>query len=185
MACCTRWGCAFNQSNAQIIKLSVLNGLIACSAKSSQRSSSNNEKCKLKRRSISTSHWCCKVSGTIINTRCTFSAKSWFCKIIPASMVLPNPTSSAKSTRGLIRFPTSCAIWSWWGIKPARLPRKPRKGDWNWACWCWRVWYRNAKCSLRSICAEKRRSFAWLKEIIGESSFSLTIMSSPCAFLTK
>ena len=45
--------------------------------------------------------------------------------------------------------------------------------------------FSQAKCSLRSICDEKRRSFAWLKEIIGESSFSLTIISSPCAFLTK
>ena len=102
--CFARLGCAISQSNAQIINASLSNGfrsaVSSVASKSIARSSSNSEKCRLNRRNISTSHWCCKFSGTIISTRSVLPDKSCCCKIIPASIVLPSPTSSASNTRG-------------------------------------------------------------------------------------
>ncbi|MNL70842.1 hypothetical protein D3C87_1959000 [compost metagenome] len=57
------------KSRLQITNCSVSNGFSASAKASMQRSSSNREKCRLKRRSISTSHWCCRVSGSRMSTR--------------------------------------------------------------------------------------------------------------------
>ncbi|MNF90194.1 hypothetical protein D3C84_727510 [compost metagenome] len=114
------------------------NGLPA--SLSMKRSSSNSATCRLKRRRISTSHWCWRFSGTRISTRLARPESSWRWITRPASMVLPRPTSSASSTRGAIRSATSRAMCNWWAIGCARTPPRPQSEDCNWRLVCSRVW---------------------------------------------
>ncbi|MNN54245.1 hypothetical protein D3C81_1690520 [compost metagenome] len=103
------------------------NGLLA--SLSMKRSASNSATCRLKRRRISTSHWCWRFSGTRISTRLARPVSNWRWITRPASMVLPRPTSSASSTRGALRSATSRAMCNWWAMGWARQPPRPHSAD--------------------------------------------------------
>lgn len=120
---------SFSHSRATRANWLSSKGLLA--SLSAKRSLSNRATCRLKRRRISTSHWCWRFSGTRISTRPARPESNWRWMIRPASMVLPRPTSSASRTRGAMRSATSRAMCNWWAIGWARAPPRPQSEDWS------------------------------------------------------
>ncbi|MNF93288.1 hypothetical protein D3C84_759590 [compost metagenome] len=126
-----------SHSSATSASCASSKGLLA--SLSIKRSASNSATCRLKRRRISTSHWCWRFSGTRISTRLARPLSNWRWITRPASMVLPRPTSSASSTRGAMRSATSRAMCNWCAIGCARTPPRPHSVDCSWRLVCSRV----------------------------------------------
>ena len=148
-------GSALNRSMGHSTSCSLSKGLL--SGDCCRRSASNSAKRRLKRRSISTSHWCSRLGGTMTRMREARPVSSCWCMIMPASMVLPRPTSSASSTRGACRCPTSLAMYTWWGSRLVRDPIRPRAGERCSRSLCSKVATRRAKSALLSKWPLRRR----------------------------
>ena len=127
-SCKSSW--SSSKSMLAIINCSVVKGFCSgsCSAIAAVLTKSKIANSRLKRRRISIIHWYCKLSGTKIKTRSDLPVINCWWIIRPASIVLPSPTSSASSTRGAIRLPTSWAIYSWCSMISTRAPIKPLSG---------------------------------------------------------